>query len=118
MTDPANAPQHLHGCCGAAGVARFASGESFPTHYHRAVTEIFVCTMGTISIRIGDMVHHLTAGQSATAPAGVIHQTANISEADAEIFYIKTPPDLADFVYVADTDGPSAHFSVKEVDAL
>jgi quercetin dioxygenase-like cupin family protein len=104
MTDPAGQaePALLRGCCGAAGVARFQPGESFPTHYHRAVTEIFVCTMGSINIRIADQVHHLSAGQTATAPAGAIHQTANLSDSTAEIFYIKTPPDMDDFVFVSE----------------
>ena len=104
---------YLRGCCGAAGVARFEPGQSYPKHYHRAVTEVFVCTMGTISIRIGDDVHHLEPGQTATAPPGVIHHTVNISDSTAEIFYVKTPPAMDDFVFVPEVQ--RSHGARKEV---
>ncbi|MCZ4518898.1 cupin domain-containing protein [Rhodococcus sp. 1R11] len=105
MTDDAERIEsaYLHGCGGAAGVAEFEPGQSFPQHYHRTVTEIFVCTKGSISISIGEEVHHLHPGQTVTAPPGVLHRTVNVSDSAAEIFYVKTPPAMEDVVFVSES---------------
>ncbi|TRW45268.1 cupin domain-containing protein [Georgenia yuyongxinii] len=93
----------LRGTGGAAGSKTFAPGEEFRRHHHAHVTEVFVCTAGTITVQIGERTHVLAPGDVAVAPPGVTHQTANRSAELAEIFYIKTPPDMDDFVW-DDTD--------------
>ncbi|WP_193312770.1 cupin domain-containing protein [Georgenia subflava] len=112
--------RYLHGQGATAGVAVFAAGETFRAHYHREVTEVFVCTLGTITISIGGTVHELRPGEVAVAPPGVVHQTSNRSGSPAEFFYIKTPGDMDDFVWVdhetqtKGTDGMSDGAVVSE----
>lgn len=52
-----------------------------PLHVHPDQDEWFLIREGEFDIRVGDVTHHLTAGDSLLAPRGVPHAFVNTTEA-------------------------------------
>lgn len=68
------------GAACAVDTNRFARGGP-PLHVHDAQDEWFFVREGVFDIRVGDVTHRLTAGDSLLAPRGVPHAFVNVTEA-------------------------------------
>ncbi len=62
-------------------------------HVHPRVTERFHVVSGRLGLRLGGRESTLSAGQGASAPAGVTHDWWNAGDRDAVVIVEITPPD-------------------------
>ncbi len=75
---------------------RLAPGGGVDLHYHNDFAEEFICLEGELSIQLGDQIHRLSPGESATAPARVKHRFFNQSEQSCR-FQCRIAPGFAGF---------------------
>lgn len=71
------------------------AGHEFTQHFHDESDDIILVLEGQVSLRQGNFLTPLEAGEAALVPAGEVHGTVNTSGATARLISFQIPPDLA-----------------------
>ena len=75
-----------------AGLNCFEPGQEHAAHAHEGQDKLYVILEGAGIVTIGDETDHLTAGDAAFAPAGIIHSIRNPGPARLTVMAILAPP--------------------------
>jgi mannose-6-phosphate isomerase-like protein (cupin superfamily) len=66
-------------------------GDQAPPHIHHRSDEAFIVLDGELEVLVGDERRVLTAGESATVPAGIVHTFGTHGQAGCRIIAVMTP---------------------------
>ena len=93
-----------------------------PVHVHDQGDEMFYVVAGRGTARLGDRVEPIEAGDVVFAPAGAVHQIANLKHDDAlkVVFFMASPELVEEFraVHERITSDPSRPMTPEERAAL
>lgn len=89
-------------------------------HHHVEVEEVVYGLSGTLTMRVGDEVHELRAGDSVVVPKGVIHHFDNRHAEPARMLTVQTPGKIGPAYYqemgeVINAGGPPDPASLKAI---
>jgi len=73
----------------------YAPGHEFTQHIHDESEDVFVVLEGETSVRQGDVLTPITAGDAVFVPSGEVHGTVNTSDHQARLISFQSPPDMA-----------------------
>jgi mannose-6-phosphate isomerase-like protein (cupin superfamily) len=68
--------------------ARLPAGNSFASHYHEDMQEIFIIVEGTAEMRVGDETATLARGDAIAIDPREVHQMANPGATDVEYLVV------------------------------
>jgi mannose-6-phosphate isomerase-like protein (cupin superfamily) len=68
-----------------------------PLHVHPGFDEVFIVLEGTLSVRVGDDVHELTAGATASIDGTVPHTFANPGDQPVHFLVLCAPGGFEDY---------------------
>ena len=71
------------------------SGHEFTQHTHGKTEDVFVVLEGGTSVRQGDVLTPITAGDAVFVPSGEVHGTVNTTDSQARLISFQSPPDMA-----------------------
>ncbi len=72
-----------------------APGHEFTQHTHGNTEDVFVILEGGVSVRQGDRLTPVTAGDVVFVPSGEVHGTVNTTDQEARLISFQSPPDMA-----------------------
>ncbi len=74
-----------------------APGGGNGVHYHKSFDETFTVVAGRLGIQLGLEFHTLETGESATAPANILHRFYNPSDTEKVVFNVLLQPGSTGF---------------------
>jgi quercetin dioxygenase-like cupin family protein len=81
-----------HGESLFAGLNSFEPGQEHALHSHEGQEKLYLVLEGSAMVRIGEQTEHLTAGDAASAPSGVIHSIRNPGPERLVVVVVLAPP--------------------------
>jgi quercetin dioxygenase-like cupin family protein len=75
----------------AIGTQRFAPGQTMRAHYHRTYREVVIVMSGEIVLVVDGRELSMRAGDKCVVERESVHEVRNVSDADAELTYLKVP---------------------------
>lgn len=72
-----------------------APGHEFTQHTHGESEDVFVILEGGVSVRQGDVLTPVTAGDVVFIPSDEVHGTVNTTDHAARLISFQSPPDMA-----------------------
>src|SRR5579872_5164920 len=75
-----------------AGLNSFEPGQEHAAHAHAGQDKLYVVMEGRGLVHVGDETEHLSAGDAAFAPSGVMHSIRNIGPDRLVVMAILAPP--------------------------
>jgi mannose-6-phosphate isomerase-like protein (cupin superfamily) len=72
-----------------------APGHEFTQHTHGESEDVFVILEGGASVRQGDVLTPVTAGDAVFVPSDEVHGTVNTTDGEARLISFQSPPDMA-----------------------
>lgn len=75
----------------AIGTQRFAPGQTMRPHYHRTYREVVIVMQGEILLVVDGRELPMRAGDKCVVERNSVHEVRNVSDADAELTYLKVP---------------------------
>lgn len=73
----------------------YAPGHEFPQHIHDESEDVFIVLEGEVSVRQGDVLTPISAGDAVFIPSREVHGTVNTSNQRARLISFQSPPDMA-----------------------
>ncbi len=80
-----------------------APGQEFTQHTHGETEDVIVILEGATSMRQGDVLTPMAAGEVAFVPANEVHGTFNTTDRPMRVISFQSPPDIA--LYRGERDG-------------
>ena len=78
-----------------AGLNAFEPGQEHAPHAHENQDKLYLVLEGSGTVQIGDETEHLSVGDAAFAPSGVMHSIHNTSAQRLVVMAILAPPPRA-----------------------
>lgn len=75
-----------------AGLNSFEPGQEHALHAHEGQEKLYVVLEGSGMVRVGDETEHLSAGDAAFAPSGVMHSIRNSGPERLVVMVVLAPP--------------------------
>lgn len=72
-----------------------APGHEFTQHTHGESEDVFIILEGGVSVRQGDVLTPVSAGDAVFIPSDEVHGTVNTTDDQARLISVQSPPDMA-----------------------
>jgi len=69
-------------------------GHEFTQHTHDESEDVFIILEGGVSVRQGDLLTPITAGDVVFVPSNEVHGTVNTTDSRARLISFQSPPDI------------------------
>jgi mannose-6-phosphate isomerase-like protein (cupin superfamily) len=77
-----------------AGLNSFEPGQEHAPHAHQDQDKLYVVLEGSGMVQVGDHTEHLSAGDAAFAPSGIVHSIRNPGPERLVVMAVLGPPPL------------------------